>query len=749
MKNEIQDWELTAFALGELDGDDKARVAAHLMRAPRDRAQVDEVRALQQRLAGARPFEEVLSAEALHKIQDRAPAQSAGNRKLLRWGSIAASLVFVGTGAALWSVTRKGDSEPAPTPEVVAQIRPTAGLDAPSPKLGRRSDKAKTQQPIMPTGRETLGKTEGALSASGQSGAKSARAAQTGHRGGFYKSGGAVGYADGNARLEERREQIAMLGDVAAKDSSDAARDRGEFFGTETVPDAEKVAVRGKGADDFDGVGRTETQSPDGLLASRTGALVSRDRIVGRGRSKRATTRRRWRRPARFVPVSLRPRSTFAIDVDTASFANVRSHLRRGRLPSVSAVRIEEMVNYFEYELPEPLAGRPLSLHAEVGDAPWHSEHLLARVALKGKGAPMRLRANLVFLIDVSGSMASRRKLPLLKRALRRLVRDLEPEDRISIVTYAGAAKTALAPTRGTERKRILRAISRLRVGGYTNGSAGIDRAYREARSGFISGGINRVILASDGDFNMGLTSHQALQTMIQRQALSGVFLTVLGFGRNFDDRTLELLANKGNGHYAYIDDDQEAERTLFKQLKGSLQVVAKDVKLQVEFNPARVQAYRLLGYENRAMRARDFRNDAKDGGELGAGQAVTALYELIPIHRAAPLKYGPQPRTPPQTGSDDLFTVQVRYKSPQAEYGETSQLIEKSINLEQDHLQGRGHELRFAAAVAGLGLLLRNEQPGPLFDFEEVVRLAQTATRGQPEREAFVKMAKRAARRF
>jgi Ca-activated chloride channel family protein len=405
------------------------------------------------------------------------------------------------------------------------------------------------------------------------------------------------------------------------------------------------------------------------------------------------------------------PLSTFSIDVDTASYANVRRFLNDGALPPVDAVRVEEMINYFRFDYATPTGDRPFAVTTDVGPAPWAPSHRLVLVGLKARQMEHRTPPrNLVFLLDVSGSMASPDKLPLVKTAMRMLTATLTPADRVAIVVYAGASGTALPSTSGADRARIEQAIEDLRPGGSTNGAAGIQLAYDLAMQSFIKGGINRVILASDGDFNVGVTSQGDLIRLIETKRDRGVFLSVLGVGTgNLNDSTMEQLANRGNGNYSYLDSLHEARRVLVAEAGGTLVTVAKDVKIQVEFNPARVGAYRLVGYENRLLAHRDFNDDRKDAGEIGAGHTVTALYEIvppgvaIPVSGVDPLKYQAAPRPAPDAASDELFTVKLRYKEPT---GDASQLMSVAV---RDRSGSLSLNLGFAAAVAEFGMLLRH----------------------------------------
>ena len=422
---------------------------------------------------------------------------------------------------------------------------------------------------------------------------------------------------------------------------------------------------------------------------------------------------------------SEQPLSTFSIDVDTASYANVRRFLTSGRLPPPDAVRIEEMVNYFRYDYPQPGGDRPFSVTLEAAECPWHSGRRLVRIGLEGRDIDRRERpaGNLVFLIDVSGSMSAANKLPLVKQALAMLVEELTENDSVAIVTYAGDAGVKLPATSGDQKGKILTVIESLSSGGSTHGSAGINLAYEQAAERFIPGGVNRVILATDGDLNVGVTSDEALVDLIKQKAAGGTFLTVLGFGEgNLQDTKMEKIADNGNGAYAYIDGAREARKVLVEQLTGSTITIAKDVKIQVEFNPAQVASYRLLGYENRIMAAEDFRNDRKDAGEIGAGHSVTALYEIELVGDGGegsagvePLKYQPpQPKPAPEAGlidgetSRELLTVKLRWKKPD---GDASTLDEVPLVDRGGAFEQASADLRFAGAVAAFGMVLRNSE--------------------------------------
>ncbi len=446
------------------------------------------------------------------------------------------------------------------------------------------------------------------------------------------------------------------------------------------------------------------------------------------------------------------PLSTFSIDVDAGSYSNVRRFLRDGRLPPKDAVRIEEMLNYFRYQYPDPRGGDPFSITTELGEAPWRPGHKLARIGLQGQRLSLdRLPpTNLVFLIDVSGSMQSADKLPLVKAAFRLLVNELRDQDRVAIVVYAGAAGLVLPSTPGGHKDQILAAIEGLEAGGSTAAGAGIQLAYKVARDHFIPDGNNRVILASDGDFNVGVSSEGELVRMIEERREDGVFLTVLGFGTgNLKDNKMEQLANKGNGHYAYVDDLLEAKKVFVQELGATLLTIAKDVKIQVEFNPARVRSYRLVGYENRILADRDFNDDTKDAGEMGAGHSVTALYEIVPAGltdggdegSVDPLKYQSRGSREAAT-SGDWFTVKLRYKDPK---GSTSRLLERVVSQET---RSNSVDFRFAAAVAQFGMLLRDSEFKGRSSFGGVLTMARAA-RGPDEegyRAEFIRLVETAA---
>ncbi|MEZ4451057.1 MAG: von Willebrand factor type A domain-containing protein [Nannocystaceae bacterium] len=443
-----------------------------------------------------------------------------------------------------------------------------------------------------------------------------------------------------------------------------------------------------------------------------------------------------------FLAVADAPLSTFAIDVDTAAYANVRRFLSGGALPPPSSVRVEEMINYFDYGDEAPAAGaEPLAVQAEVADAPWRPEHRLVRIGVKARDLDLTELPpkNLVFLIDTSGSMHGPDRLDLIKTGIRRLAATLRPEDRVSIVTYAGSSGIVLPPTPGSSRKAIDSALRNLEAGGGTHGAAGIWLAYRVAREAFLDGGINRIILATDGDFNVGVTSHGELIDIIERERKTGVFLSVLGVGRgNFNDHTMEQIADHGNGNYAYLDSAEEADRVLIHNAAGTLATMAKDVKIQVEFNPALVASYRLVGYENRALADRDFADDAKDGGEAGAGHTVTALYEVTPAvaggaGRASELRYQGARDLSAAAASGELLTVKLRYKDPD---GDQSRLMEVPVRDAGRDAGQSSDAFRLAAGVAAFGMILRGSEHVGAWELADVAELLKSVKRSDPRGE-------------
>lgn len=428
------------------------------------------------------------------------------------------------------------------------------------------------------------------------------------------------------------------------------------------------------------------------------------------------------------------PLSTFSIDVDAASYSNIRRFLNNGQQPPKDAVRIEEMINYFNYDYKQPEGSDPFSVNTEVSRAPWNPSHKLVHIGIQGKEiATENLPAsNLVFLLDVSGSMNASNKLPLLKSAFNLLTDQLREQDRVSIVVYAGAAGVVLPSTSGANKSTIMNALNQLQAGGSTAGGQGIKLAYQIARENFVEGGNNRIVLATDGDFNIGASSDAEMERLIEKERESGVFLTVLGFGMgNYKDSKMEILADKGNGNYAYIDNILEAKKVLVNEFGGTMFTIAKDVKIQVEFNPEIVESYRLIGYVNRKLNDEDFNDDKKDAGELGSGHTVTALYEIVPAGEETgsgsidPLKYQKQEMVQNGKFGNEMLTVKLRYKKPD---GHTSKLISKVVQDSNKKIDRTSDNFRWSAAVAEFGMLLRDSEFKGESSYLQVIDLAKGA---------------------
>ena len=675
MKNENQmdNWRLTAYALGELDGEDQAAVQAYLDENPDQSAVVDEIAKTARRIESGLSSEEVpmgleLSPEQRLVIEGQASRSKApAARPILGMRSLVATAAAVFLVAGVWYAQKT---------TTAYQQRSFAYNVGSGPSMN----------PIP----------------------ASRRVAQTRQTDAYLKSSSAAGGTPALGR--DSLTAIGYWGDDARADA---------------VPTpSQRLALRQLGY--------------AGLSEDHPGA-------PSRNRESYAEVREiPFRSPLES------PLSTFAIDVDTASYANARRFIEGGNLPPKDAIRVEELINYFPYDYPKPLGETPFAVDIEVAGAPWNAAHRIVRIGLAGRPLSIaeRKQSNLVFLIDVSGSMKSANKLPLLVRSMSLLVENLDARDTVAIVVYAGASGVALEPTSAQYPEAIYQALEQLSAGGSTNGGAGIELAYSLAAQHFRKGGINRVILATDGDFNVGASRELDLESLISAKAKTGVFLTVLGFGSgNLQDSKMETLANKGNGNYAYIDSIQEARKVLVEQMGGTLDTIAKDVKIQVEFNPSHVSSYRLIGYENRLMAAQDFRNDAKDAGEIGAGHTVTALYEVIPIgvHSQQDLRYRQAHPAPAGNPSEEMLTVSLRYKHPE-ESAAAEELTYPIIDHGKNFFEA-SEDTRFASAVAGFGLLLRGTDMRAPATFEDVYSWANEARGQDPKgyREAFLQLVKRA----
>jgi len=436
----------------------------------------------------------------------------------------------------------------------------------------------------------------------------------------------------------------------------------------------------------------------------------------------------------KFLASTQHPLSTFSIDVDEAAYSNIRRYLENGTIPPAGAVRIEEMINYFDYTYSKPADGEPFTVNTEISECPWNPQHQLVHIGLQGKEIPLDNLppSNMVFLVDVSGSMDEPNKLPLVQASMNMLVDQLREKDKVAIVVYAGSAGLVLPSTSGADKTAIKEAINNLKAGGSTAGGEGIKLAYKTAKENFLKNGNNRIILATDGDFNVGASSDDALVRLIEEERKSGVFLSVLGYGMgNYKDNKMQQLADKGNGNHSYIDNINEAGKVLVKEFGSTLFTIASDVKIQVEFNPAKVQAYRLVGYENRMLAAEDFNDDTKDAGELGSGHTVTALYEVIPVgvkddftKSTDPLKYQSNERKT-STNTDEIITIKLRYKKPGEEM---SKLLSHAVRDNHIALVNTSDNFRFSAAVAEFGLLLRSSDYKQQASYGQVASMAKSA---------------------
>jgi Ca-activated chloride channel family protein len=701
---EAADALLTAHALGQLEGDERADIERLLGDPTRheERRTADEIGRVAAALQAGRTADAMPRSPVLRRAVVAAIAAHGGEAGR----AAAAPVVVASPSASTWSGRRlaiAGSLVAALSVMVTAVLVRTWEL---KPRMAREVAHN------MPQSRS-------------EAGASSVREQVAEEK-----------TADRNAEGAAKKESLA---------SRDAGQDAGKSLGfaapARPMASAPMRAVDGLRARKADAEVRTAAPADISMVAPpapgmrasaarRAGPEFEMQSVRGRAYEQDKQSGERYDRlpENRVFSTSESPLSTFSIDVDTASYANVRRLLASGRLPPPDAVRIEEMVNYFRYDSPQPVGDRPFSVTVEAAECPWHGGRRLVRIGLQGRDIDRRERpaGNLVFLIDVSGSMGAANKLPLVKQALAMLVEELTENDSVAIVTYAGDAGVRLPATSGDQKQKILAAIESLSSGGSTHGSAGINLAYEQAAERFITGGANRVILATDGDLNVGVTSDEALVDLIKQKAAGGTFLTVLGFGDgNLQDAKMEKLADNGNGVYAYIDGAREARKVLVEQLTGSTITIAKDVKIQVEFNPAQVASYRLLGYENRVMAAEDFRNDRKDAGEIGAGHGVTALYEITLVGDdadgptgAEPLKYQPSQPTPAPAAapvdaatSRELLTVKLRWKRPD---GDTSVLEEVPLVDRGGAFERASVDLRFASAVAAFGMILRgSDQKG------------------------------------
>src|SRR5438270_8501894 len=672
MKVNLDDPDLTAFALGELAPDDHAKMAQAIADSPEAQSYVAETQQLSRLLRAEYEADRRQPAAAVAEKPQRLSsvvwtAEQRRSSSRYQWGSLAAALaIFAIIGAFA-----------------------IATLQGPTYKLSSASDKPSSQKQNLPAPAEAVPEPSVEM--------EIAQAPTTTER-----------------EFSEESKQPSSGRDLAA-----AGKTRKFDLNPSAPPPAPKPMPM-KRAYNYMARGGETTEAEPPSRYRQDFNTATYDRVEENP----------------FLPAATNPLSTFSIDVDTASYANVRRFINSGSLPPKDAVRVEEMINYFTYDYKEPEGDKPFSIDLDSTACPWDTSHRLLRIGLKGREVTNEKRpaSNLVFLLDVSGSMMPPERLPLVKQAMRLLVDKLTEKDRVAIVIYAGGSGLALNSTSGNEKEKILRALEELQASGSTNGAEGIELAYKIAAENFIKGGVNRVILATDGDFNIGVTNQGDLIRLIEAKAKTGVFLSVLGVGTdNLKDSTMQKLADKGNGNYAYLDSIDEARKVLVQQINGTLMTIAKDVKIQVEFNPARVASYRLIGYEKRMLRKEDFNNDKVDAGEIGAGHTVTALYEVVPVGAAAnpaasvppvdPLKYSSNERSTSaqSTSSSEMLTVKLRYKKPD---GDRSELVERAVTDAPGNFENAPTDLKFAAAVAEFGMILRDSDYKGYGTFATVLEL-------------------------
>lgn len=750
----LDDPQLTAYALGELSGDERASVEARLRHDARARAMVDEIRATAERLAAAFAAEASEEAVKLPVVAD--PYVRPRKGRVLRFPEV---YYLVGGLAAACFAVVVALQEDHPAPEAPAKKTYQEIVFAPQSLTLPQADTPEVLETLP--GQEAETNVEFASQAAVSGPAVSPGPTEASGLGHVFSAE--------LPKMELTAEKLAIenqaqamrdkLGGVAtlATESWGAPVARRPQTGQSLALRAELDAVRN--SENGAGVLPRYAMFPTRGRGYAGTAMLAAPQS---GEVAHNTESYAYRPDSEFVSVEQNPFSTFSADVDTASYTNVRRYLEAGRRPPVDAVRIEELVNYFPYRYAAPErektdeAAPPFAASLEVAEAPWAPAHRLVRIGLKSREVPMTERgvANLVFLIDVSGSMDAPNKLPLVKESLRLLLEQMRPDDRVAIVTYAGTSGLTLPSTRVEQRHEIVNAVEALQPGGSTNGAMGIQLAYDIAKANFVEGGINRVILCTDGDFNVGVTSEGELVRLIQEKAKSQVFLTVLGFGMgNLNDATLQQIANRGNGSYGYVDSRREAEKLLVAQVSGTLVPVAKDVKLQVEFNAAQVERYRLIGYEKRALAKEDFTKDQVDAGEIGAGHTVTALYEIVPFDPATPKAPADVEErryvsfaagAPKEEVAHELLAVKVRYKAPD---GTESRKLEFPLTDSGAAFADASDDFKFAAAVASFGMLLRDSAHKGVATYASVAQWAQSGAAFDPGgyRAEFVELVRRA----
>ncbi|HPM84473.1 MAG TPA: von Willebrand factor type A domain-containing protein [Candidatus Anammoximicrobium sp.] len=781
MRYDPQDPRITAYVLGELDGQDKTSFEAEMASCDDLRQVVKDTRQTLDRLSRELAGEPsaALSDKARRAVTreiDRVRGEAregpppvsvapAARRSVLRpviaLAAIAASLLMLVGGSLVWyslereyetaTVARSQVEMPAPISPSMASLPPAAdGGAVTAGERGWRFDRTapppggsgpltadydfRIAASTSPVGVESAGPMAGAGTATSPAASSPSGSATPGFMFESESTSGSYGGRVADPRVQGVTESAG--GNYQALDGPPMPG-MPELRGLSGAADADGPPMPGMPPQEVakhEASARPDLGQGPGWAGDRYSPIVENP----------------------FQEVKNAPLSTFSIDVDTASYSKVRMYLmQQGVLPRPDAVRIEELVNYFTYEYAPPADDRPFAAHLEVAECPWTPAHRLVRVGIKGKeiDRDQRPSSNLVFLLDVSGSMNQPNKLPLVKQGMKMLVDQLNENDSVAIVVYAAATGLVLEPTTGDHKQVILDALDRLHAGGSTNGGAGIQLAYQTALDHFIRGGVNRVILCTDGDFNVGVTGTDELVRMAEQNAKTGVFLSVLGFGMgNHNDAMLEQISGKGNGNYAFIDTETEARKVLVEQMAGTLVTIAKDVKIQVEFNPQQVSAYRLIGYENRILAAQDFNDDKKDAGEIGAGHTVTALYEIVPAGTASDVRPPPvddlryQTKGAPNEAaqSGELLTLKMRYKAPD---GDTSTKLEFPARDEGRRFGQASQDFRFAAAVASFGMLLRDSQYKGSATYAGVLETATEAASGDTTgyREEFLKMVARA----
>ena len=749
--NDIQDdWRLTAYALGELEGRERADVEARLARDEGARREVEAIRSAASALAAQiqEAGSPVLTGEQRAAVIARAQREAPVFR--LRRSHWITAAVSMAAGAAIVAATPWFRGKRAEDGVEVAFTRSENLFDAshstastaPGDVGGARQDEAKgTLQGGAAAGYPNSTLVSASAGGRGGLGGTSASGDHYSHGGGG--GGGGARTPGTHKTLQPSARHWYGAGGGAGGNNAltpfvgASGGGAGAPAGPPRAGDADKKSVgAAPAAREFEVTESLQTLGYIGGLADLGTSSAAYAAIEDN--------------PFRLVTDA--PLSTFGIDVDTASYANVRRFLNSGQLPPPGAVRIEELVNYFPYDYAPPADGRPFAVRVDVAGCPWKTDHRLVRVGLKGKVVASQARpaANLVFLLDVSGSMQPANRLPLVLQSMRLLVEKLEPHDRVAIVVYAGESGLALPSTSCEEKGKILAALDALHAGGSTNGAAGIQLAYDIAQQNRIEGGVNRVILATDGDFNVGVSDESSLVKLIEGKRASGTFLSVLGVGDdNFKDAAMERLSGRGNGNYAYIDTIAEGKKALVEQAQGTLVTIAKDAKIQVEFNPAQVGAYRLIGYEDRVLAAEDFKDDKKDAGDLGAGHTVTALYEIVPpsaLTQTAgvePLKYQTPPRTTGEL-SGELLTVKLRWKEPGSD---VSTPMEVAVTDSGATYSSASADFKFAAAVAAFGMCLRDSPNKGQANLDAVIELATEGAANDPGgyRQEFLGLVKKA----